>query len=182
MPSLPTYAVYGCNGIWVSSTDLARCAGLESDGILGSLGIVRTAKCFAFVDTDGSLTKAGTSRARGCGAMVGVACLQRARSMATVWPLLAPAVPGVPIVMRAPPSVRRARSGVKRPRDGSSLHISSVKMTLTSRLNDPAARQFLEAIVDCVSHASRFGSYLLNLHVMRLLDDSGGVLSDKPAE
>ncbi|MEY2937038.1 MAG: hypothetical protein RL033_7787, partial [Pseudomonadota bacterium] len=183
-PALPMYTVNGCDGEWVTAADLSRCTGMQSHGLLAELGIrtSRTAKCFAIVDSDGSLTRAGTCRARGCGAMVAVAWVLRNQKLAKVHPLLKPAIPGVPIAMAAPPIVQHAGRQCKRPREGGSLSMCSVKMTVTARLKDPAARQFLESVVDCVSHASRFGSYLLNLHVMRLLDQSGGLLPDTPAQ
>jgi hypothetical protein len=184
LPALPVYAVNGCDGTWVTAADLACCAAMESCSLLSTLGIhaSRTAKCFAFVDTDGSLTKAGTCRARGCGAMVLAAWVSRAPQLAHLQPQLGRAVPGAPIAMAAPPTVQQVGTRVKRPRVEGTLRMCSVKMTLTSRLKDPAARNFLEVVVDTVLHVSRFGSYLLNLHVMRLLDRSGGVLSDKPSE
>jgi hypothetical protein len=94
LPALPMYAVNGCDGSWVAAANLACCPATESCSLLSTLGIhaLRTAKCFAFVDMDGSLTKAGTCCARGCGAVVRAAWVSRAPQLAHVQPQLACAV------------------------------------------------------------------------------------------
>jgi hypothetical protein len=55
---------------------------------------------------------------------------------------------------------------------------TSVKCTLSCRLVDKRARAIIEDIVDNVTKASRFASHLVNLHCIRLMDSTGGVLGD----
>lgn len=55
---------------------------------------------------------------------------------------------------------------------------TSVKCTLACRLVDKRARAIIEDIVDNVTKASRFASHVVNLHCIRLMDSTGGVLSD----
>jgi hypothetical protein len=53
------------------------------------------------------------------------------------------AAAGAPIAMAAPPTVQQMGTHVKRPRVGGTLRMCSVEMTLTPRLEDPAARNCL---------------------------------------
>jgi hypothetical protein len=165
LPAQRVYAVNGCDGTWVTAAALACCVAMESCSLLSTLGIhaSRTAKCFAFVETDGSPTKAGACRARGCGAMVSAAWVSHAPQLAHLQPQLGRAVPSAPFAMAAPPIVQQMDTRVKRPWMEGTLRMCSGKMTLTSCLKDHAACIFLEVVVHTVSNVSRCDSNILHL-------------------
>ena len=93
--------------------------------------------------------------------------------------LAGPGLPELPIVVSNHPPNTGSKGGNAGSQKGDVT--VSVKSTLTKRLKgrEQGTRSILEETADYVSGASRFGSYLLNLHFMRLLEEGSGVLSDE---
>ena len=200
---LPAHTIRGAEGTWFSPTDLfAACSDLDLElpegdtplKVLEALGARDSYTCSAIIDTDGKLTKK-IATSDGAAPYVSSAWLAREyvglKSAGVQNPfralreLVQPAASDQPILACLGARVvrKRQRKHTKAPVGTvpiKSRKKSSVKMTLAGRIKDPRARQFLEHVVDSVSAASRYGSYLINLHVMRVMDSTGGVLSDHP--
>jgi hypothetical protein len=199
---LPEHVIRGAEGTWVSPVDLfVACDELGVELPIGAtvaevLVAMRADTCHARVESDGLLSKRMATAAN-TAPFVSVAWLSRTHvNMATkaepnpysaLVDHVTPSDPNVPIMMAD--GLKRTRNrkyGNEDPPPGcvpvKSRLQSSVKMTLAARLKDKRTRDFLETIVDSVSAASRFGSYLLNLHLARVLDGTKGRLSDSPAE
>ena len=195
-PKLPTYSIRDADGTWVSPVELLECC--EEEGIELAQGetVIETLKAIgarvvsAEVDTDGSLSKVAINFASGSGPFVSVAWLRKDPRFRGVLASMEPAPVGYPICLADCFRRRRTRFGVQPEKckldcplvAKGHRKMSSVKMSLTSRIKEKSARVFLEKIVDTVSRASRYGSYVMNLHMIRLLDASQGTLSDDPGD
>ena len=196
-PTLQTYSIRNDGGLWVSAADLFEACeerGVElpeSDTVIDALKDLKAKVSSARVDTDGKLTKVDVNFAAGSGPFVSVAWLTSDDRFRDFEDVMEPSVDGYPICLAdclkrtrrehdAPPLEKCKLGDTSKFVPVTHRKKSSVKMMLTSKLKDKRARVFLEKIVDTVSQASRYGSYVMNFHVMRLLDESGGTLSDSP--
>ena len=189
-PKLPMYEVAELEGTWVTSADFVRVVlelmpdmapdGLGEEALMEAWDIrVR----YARVTADGSLAQCTKNKAEST-PVIATSWLSAKRQevFSPVLGALGPANMDVPIVTGVHPARNgvRARKAEESKREGAlrNPRQSSVKMTLGRRLKDPAMVALLEDVVDSVSCASRYGSYLLNLHLMRVMDLSRGVLPD----
>lgn len=197
---LPAHRIRDAEGTWVSPVDLfALCNELDvelPDGasVDAVLAAMKADTCYALLESDGRLTKRMATAAN-TAPFVAVEWLARTHvnmksktepnPFAALVEHVSPADPDVAVMMADGKKRATNRKYSKEAPPPGTLPFkcrlkSSVKMTLAGRLKDKRTRAFLETIVDSVSAASRFGSYLLNLHVARVLDCSQGVLSDSP--
>lgn len=187
-PDLPTYEVQGLKGRWVTSADFVRVVDATIESARPSLteeASLAEWSCnpkYATLGADGELQACCKNKGSST-PIVSEAWITK-KKQAWLSPILCsmgPANMDVPIVTGVHPvrggvrarEAQAAKEGaIKKPRK------SSVKMTLKSRLKDPEMEKLIEAVVDSISAASRYGSYLLNLHLMRVLDAAEGVLPD----
>ena len=88
------------------------------------------------------------------------------------------AAPNVPVAFGPHPPNKGTKGAPKASKKPGVVNpkVTSVKCTISKRLRNPSARAVIEEIVDDVTRASRFGSHLINLHCIRLLDAGDGVL------
>jgi hypothetical protein len=188
-PDLPTYEVQGLKGRWVTSADFVRVVDATIESVRPSLeeeASLAEWSCqpkYALIGADGAL-QACCKNKGGSTPIVSEAWIMKKKQqwLSPIIGFLGPANMDVPIVTGVHPvrggirareaQAAKEEGAIKKPRQ------SSVKMTLKSRLKDPEMEKLIEAVVDSVSAASRYGSYLLNLHLMRVLDAAEGVLPD----
>lgn len=191
-PSLPLYRIVGAKGEWVSLLDLsvaAQAAGVDGVGaeevdedgeaLTFASAMQKRAKgrgvCNA-VRSGNGLERCLAAK-RGSAPFVGVAWL--IAKQGGIWDGVsadaAPAVPGAPVLMLTNAAKRRVQAVPRGSR------VATYQMTLRRRLRDPdATLPPLMDVVTAVRKGAEYGSLLLNLHVMRLLDEGGGRLPDGP--
>ena len=181
--NLPTYDIGGLEGKWVTSADFMRVVVERIPSTRPEmteeyfLAECNAKPVYAMLSKDLTLKKCTKNKAESSPFVSVQWLLKRKQAwMEGVLPCLGPANEDVPIVTGTHPE--REGAWAKKASEGAlkDARQSSVKMTLKSRLRDPAMESVLEAVVDSVSSASRYGSYLLNLHLKRTMDESKGVL------
>jgi hypothetical protein len=185
-PALPHYAIAGSTERYVSVRLLRRAcasvpelAGVFPDDDIPDAQAVKDVwkqnRSFAFRAHDGTL-HAATGQAARASPMVSMTRLATHPTLSTLLPLCGPGAATLPIVLSAGPV--RSRAG----RAGSDQVYKkalkcTVKCGIRERLADPGARRAILDLVDTVSRMSRYGSLLMNLHVLRLLAEGGGAFA-----
>ena len=186
VPRLSIYQVAGSDSSdWISVLDLSIAvdtAGFdvseydEDDEQLSFVDAMVQRKanmCNAIRSGDGLLSSRHDKRGSGLFVSVNWLRTKQPDLWAAIKDEALPAVPGAPILIQTNTPKVRQRSYPKGAR------LSTVSMTLKRRLREPMITMpLLMEVVNTVRCQAEFSSLLLNLHVMRLLDDGGGRLND----
>ena len=194
-PEIPTYSVQkdgsgdaSLPGRWVTSLDLEAAMtrlGFDVDGdedeessfttvLHEKYGVNKNKHVRNAVRSDdGTFLISCKSTKGGSAPIVSISALRA--QLRRVGELLAPALPGAPIFLATNPAARKASS------IPAGARICSVEMTISRRLRAEVKDTFLSEL-SAVTRMERamceYGTLFLNIHLMRLLRDGGGVLSD----
>ena len=195
-PEMPKYTIDDCKGEWVSILDLEvaltnrsvhqEAPDDEDDDSSGesefykALCVMCGAKTKHFTHavrlSEGASLKSCIKSTRGSGRFVSLGWL---RTSADIWghiqQAIAPAHPSLPILMATNPSKPR----VKAVPEGAK--ICSVQRTLCRRLVETHKNPIHKAILRICEMERRmveYGSLLLNVHLLHLLEEGGGELQD----
>jgi hypothetical protein len=123
----------------------------------------------------GALVKIGGGNTQGS-IMLSVARIERHPLLRRLSPLIAPGHPTLPIELSSPPTRNMGSDPVKVVMKLSK--ISTIKIAAKSVIADYGrVAPVLKHLVANVSRSSRYGSLLMQLHLLRLLDEGQGVLA-----
>ena len=195
-PELPKYSISECDGEWLSILDLEvslvnRGVYLEApdddDGdssddpdICKALCAMRGVKQGQFTNAvrvpDDASLKRCTKATRASGRFVHMGWLAKITDIWThVQDAIAPANPALPILIDTNPAKQRAKAIPK------GAKICSVERTLSRRLvneHKDTIHATLLRVCEMERRMAEFGTLLLNVHLLRLLDEGGGKLQD----